>query len=396
MTNDRIAKPGARVRRRFSTLRHCGRQWCTGLQTMFLRAVTLPRKLTPPAPFKPEELESVLFVRLDRIGDMVLTTPMFQAVKNAFPDCTLQVLCAGYGAAVIENNPCIDRILALPDDRKSRREMLRTLRGQKPDLVIDPSLDVNPASALLSRRLSPKYSIGFAVAGKETLHSLPCPAARENKHLTEHHEDLLQRLGCSARGTLPRIYLTDDEKTAAQALIEKHGLKPKDTIVALHPGGHYASQRWFPDRFAAVADALIESPGVHILIFQGPGDSDDVAKIQKAMRGSPVVMPPMDFRSFMACLSMCDLLLCNNSGPLHIAAALGVPTVSTMGPTLARRWWPVGPNHIVLRKELKCMPCKTGTCQSLECMNRVKPKEMTDGAREFLSSIETATLTHRT
>jgi ADP-heptose:LPS heptosyltransferase len=99
------------------------------------------------------------------------------------------------------------------------------------------------------------------------------------------------------------------------------------------------------------------------------------------------VLSGLELRQFMAYLSQCQLLICNNTGPLHIASGLGIPTVSTMGPTVPQLWWPLGKNHIVIRKGLACSPCSRGVCSSHECLESISVAEMEEAVESLLERL---------
>ena len=322
-------------------------------------------------------VQKILLIRLDRIGDMVLTTPILQALKTGFPRAELAVLANDYNASVIENNPYMDRLFIF----RESKEIVQKLRQEGFDLIIDPLLSPALDSAILTFRLRGKHRIGFEIAGRELFFNLHSSRKKGKKHLIEHHEDLLRAIGLSARGISPKIYLTPDELTSVDLTFRENGIDLDRLCVAIHPGGFYPSQRWFPERFAAVADELAKSYDAQILLFGGKGDKEALECIQSAMSSPVIVMPELGLRGFMAALNRCNLLLCNNSGPLHVASALGVPTVSTMGPTIPHLWWPIGGIHTVLRKDLPCSPCQRGRCKWHDCMKLITVEEITGAAK---------------
>lgn len=120
---------------------------------------------------------------------------------------------------------------------------------------------------------------------------------------------------------------------------------------------------------------------IDVILFGGRDDNSLISDFKKRALQTPTILSDLTLRDFMAALSYCTLLLCNNSGPLHIATALQIPTVSTMGPTEPSRWWPQGDTHLVLRKDLDCSPCRRGYCENHDCMKLIT----TD---DFLSAVQ--------
>ncbi len=125
----------------------------------------------------------------------------------------------------------------------------------------------------------------------------------------------------------------------------------------------------------AISDYLITSYGIKVILF---GDRDErslLSRFNDCAVSKPIILKDLNLREFISVVNHCNLFLCNNSGPLHIATALNIPTVSTMGPTIPFHWWPRGDNHIVLRKDLDCSPCKKGICETHECMELISTDE---------------------
>ena len=193
--------------------------------------------------------------------------------------------------------------------------------------------------------------------------------------MIDYNLDLLSCLGIEAQKRQPEIFLSTDEKGNASKLLRKNGVNPEKRIIGIHPGGHYESQRWPIKEFAAISDYLITSYGIKVILFAGKEEKRLISEFKVYAVKTPIILEDLNLREFMSTLSYCSLFLCNNSGPLHIATALNIPTVSTMGPTIPYHWWPRGDNHIVLRKDLDCSPCKKGICETHECMKLITTDE---------------------
>jgi heptosyltransferase-2 len=129
------------------------------------------------------------------------------------------------------------------------------------------------------------------------------------------------------------------------------GINPGKPIAAIHPGGYYESQRWPAERYGLVARKLTEEFSANVIIFCGPDEKHLLSEILRISGDNVHGFTELSVRQLMAMLSKCDLFLGNNSGPLHLSAALGLPTVSLLGPTVVPLWLPWGKGHIVLRKE---------------------------------------------
>ncbi len=290
----------------------------------------------------PEDPERLLVIRWDRIGDMVLTTPLLAALRRRFPSARLDVLASPANAPVLRDHPDVDRVVVWtgrPRSLRGResRHALAGLRRERYGLVVDPIMDWPLPPARLAARLAP-LRIGFGGGGREVFYSLPAPLPDEGAHFLANNARLLAALGIEAPATLPRL-----------------GLPPRDPPTALRalgvqPGGFYPAQRWPFKRWVELVSGLLDSGGItSAVLLLAPDDEAALARTwASGCPGQPVVRPA-DAWELATAIRGLDLLLCNNSGPLHLAGALGVPTLSTLGPTDPVRWWPVGPHQVVVR-----------------------------------------------
>ena len=336
-------------------------------------------------------IKKILVIRLDRIGDMVMTTPIFRALKENWPDVQITVLTNPVNKNIVINNPFIDCILVYDRENEhksfnSRLTFFRSIRERKFDLVIDPYLDYELKTSFITRFVGNRFRLGFEFAGRGIFYNIRYhpnvfPLSAEKRHMIDYYLDLVTCLGVDTKKRQPEIFLSSDEKEKAYKLLEKAGVNPENRIIGIHPGGHYESQRWPIREFAAISDYLIASNSIQVILFAGREEKQLMSEFKDYAVKTPIVLEDLSLREFMSTLSHCSLFLCNNSGPLHIATALNIPTVSTMGPTIPYHWWPYGKNHIVLRKDLDCSPCKKGICETHECMKLIQ-------ANDFLSAVE--------
>ena len=336
-------------------------------------------------------IKKILVIRLDRIGDMVITTPIFGALKENWPDVQITVMTNPVNKNIVINNPFIDCILIYDRENEhksfnSRLTFFRNIREREFDLVIDPYLDYELKTSFITRFVGNRFRLGFEFAGRGIFYNIRYqsnvfPLYAEKRHMIDYYLDLVTCLGVDTKKRQPEIFLSSDEKEKAYKLLEKAGVNPENRIIGIHPGGHYESQRWPIRKFAAISDYLIASNGIKVILFAGREEKQLMSEFKDYAVKTPIILEDLSLREFMSTLSHCSLLLCNNSGPLHIATALNIPTVSTMGPTIPYHWWPYGKNHIVLRKDLDCSPCKKGICETHECMKLIQ-------ANDFLSAVE--------
>jgi lipopolysaccharide heptosyltransferase II len=329
-----------------------------------------------------EAIRRILFIRLDRVGDVVLSTPAIEALKRGFPRAEITVLLRPQTAALLENNPHVDRSVVLDPGAgpAERYRVLQDLRQQRFDLAVDPCVDWKLSTALIAWASGARFRIGYPCGGREVFFTMIAEQPDSHAHMADVILGTLVPLGIDRSNRQPRLYLTDEERNRAAGWLAERtaGVKP---LVGIHPGAFYETQRWPPEHFAALADRL--QGRFDVILFGGPADEGLVQQIHSLVPGRTLKVVTPDIRWFAALLSNCRLLVCNNSGPLHVASALGIPTVSFMGPTVKDLWSPLGEKHAVLRIDgLACIGCNRGACPagSPDCMRRITPEMAVEAA----------------
>ena len=327
---------------------------------------------------RPAEIKKILFIRTDRIGDMVLSTPAIRSLKRNYPQARLTVLASPSNHALLQHDPDVDEVLVLdaaPIIHSSKvLRLLRRLRHSGFDVVVNPLASHDLKTALIAFLTGAPLRIGFAGGGREVFFNRCMPGMDANRHVVDLTLDLMMDIGAAEPRRAPRIVLTQPEITWARGWVKMNN--PEDRpVVGVHPGAHYPSQRWPVEYYAALSVALQRDRRCRVVVIGGPADREWIDQILHASE-SLAVYHAADLRQAAALMSQLHVMVCNNSGPLHMAAAFDVPTVSFMGPTNASRWWPVGPAHRVLRMHnLDCLGCERGVCPrgTLECLRRIHP-----------------------
>jgi lipopolysaccharide heptosyltransferase II len=356
------------------------------LAGLALRKAALPLLTTPfrvldgNAASKRGEIRRILFIRIDRVGDMVLSTPAIRALKEGFPSSELTVLAGPAAAPLLEHNPHAGNVIVYDRSRgfRAKAALAKDLRRMRFDLAVDPYDDRELETAWIAGASGAPLRIGYPCGGREAFLNRVVKRPHPNQHMVETVMGVLKPLGIPTSSFRPEIFLTASEVEGARRWLAQEG-SGAEPFVAIHPGAFYETQRWPAEYYAALADRIMETGRFRAILFGGPGDEKIVDRILSLTRTRIIRCVTADIRLFAARLSQCRLLVCNNSGPLHVGAALGVPTVSFMGPTERQRWYPRGERHVVLRiDELPCIGCNAGTCRigTHDCMQKIRPERV--------------------
>ncbi len=336
------------------------------------------------------EVNKILFIRIDRVGDLVLSTPAIKALKEKYPHSKLIVLASRSNYSLLENNPYVDQTL-IYDAKQSLLMKLKSIKHLRTfgfDMAVDPYVDYELKTALIAFLSGATKRIGYASHGREILFNLPAPEIDENEHFADLTLGVLKPLGIIPKERNPEIFLAEDEKKWASNWLSKRKLDSRP-VVGIHPGAYYESQRWPPDHFSELIRELGKAETRELILFGGPGDEMLLDSIVSSIGSDIRTYIPDDLRKFAALLSCCSVFICNNSGPLHIAVAVNTPTISLMGPTRKDRWMPIGSIHRVLRiDDLPCIGCGLGYCKikTHDCMRLITAEMVMDVIDEVVSN----------
>lgn len=328
--------------------------------------------------FKKEEVKRILVIKLEKIGDLVLSIPILRELKSNFPHSYIAILVNDYSKDIVSADSNINEVLLYKKSIAGLFKLIKKIQDEYFDLVIDlTGNDKEFIPVLISYLSKAKYTVGLNQSGRGFLHTIKVNYDPKDKPLTELMFDIMKPLGIYSNDIIPRIDVSPDARIFADGIFSKFNIKDNDLMIGIHPGGYYPSQCWPEIGFAKVADELIKRYAACVFIISGCVEKPIVFKIVESMRNKPQgIINDITLQQLMGVISHLDLLICNNSGPLHIATALGIPTVSTMGPTLPERWRPRGKNHIVIRKDIACSPCNLGRCRTHECMELITPGDI--------------------
>ncbi len=346
-----------------------------------------------PRPPDPARVRRLLAIRHRAGGDLLLSTPAFHALRLGLPHALLDVVTARGLAPLLEGNSDVTRVLSF--DRRSpasqARLYARLARGGW-DVVLD--LVSNPRSAFMAALTRARVRVGFDLPGRAWAYTVRLPREPLGpggpllRYAPEAALDQVRALGLPATDLALRLRVRGDAQRAMDAWLATEGIGEERPVVACLPAGSWPAKTWPPERFAAAMDALAGEADV--LWLWGPGEEDLARACRARMRRPSHVAPATGWQELAAILARCALLVGNDSGPKHVAVALGVPTVTIFGPTHPRTWHPPDGPHTALEADgLDCLHCNANACplpgdRAMRCMSGVAVERVTEAARERL------------
>lgn len=333
------------------------------------------------------------------LGDAVMCEPALRGLKRLFPNADLTLLVKPAVAELFIGYPSLTRVLIYNDQGPHAGLTGKwTLAGQLRRYGFDCAVLFQNAfeAALLAFLAGVPRRYGYATDGRSLLLTEPVavPDRRTHLHQVHYYWDMLKPLGLGGVPSSPELSVTTDEEAAIGARLARMGITSADLVVGLNPGSTYGSaKRWLPERFAEAATGICrrleQARGrrVGVLILGAQGEEPLGGEIAARLTlPTAVLSGATTIRELMAATKRCSLLVTNDTGPMHIATALGVPVVAIFGPTDWRTTSPYGARHAIVRQPVDCAPCMLRECPiDHRCMTGVSVEMVYEAGLSCLS-----------
>lgn len=335
----------------------------------------------------------ILAIKLSAIGDTILLIPSLRALKEAYPGARIGAVVTSINRAIVEDCPYVDEIFPFEAVKSLKnpwhffRFILR-LRRQKFEFALDFDQWVR-ISSIIAYLSGANQRGGFVTPGQHKHYLFTKPTIRRNKrHEVESFLDVIRDLGVKERSKSLELWIGDKERASIRHLLGKNGVNEGETIIGIHPGRgtHGYPRQWKEENYSIIADTLMDECGAKVVFTGNRDDLGLIGRITSSMKRSPINMAgKTSLREFMALIERCSLLLCVNTGAMHIAAALKTPVVALHGPDDPAKWGPWGEGHTVIRAELPCSPCSylgfEYGCKKHTCMDLISVEDVLEAIR---------------
>jgi heptosyltransferase-3 len=354
-----------------------------------------------------KDIKKVLVIKFRHIGDVLLTSPAINALKENFPDADISVLVNSGTEEVLSGNPAITELMVyerkikgLPALKKYMKEIafFKEIREKGFDMAVD--LTGGDRAAIVSFISGARYRLALdpgrqGFAGKRYLYT-HLARIDSRKHMVLQNIDIIGQFGISTDNTDVDFSIPEEVKLSVREIFRSNNITGDDTIVHIHPTSRWMWKCWDDEYMAEIFSWMINK-GMKVVLTSAPVDKE----IETADRilshipddlvskGIVNLCGRTSIKELAAISDAADLFFGVDSAPMHIAAAVRTPVIALFGPTNEKVWGPFGKGHIVLSKEFECKPCRKGMCEGVqlrECMSAIKPDDVRAAVEKILNT----------
>lgn len=331
-----------------------------------------------------DSVKKILVLRYRSIGDILLANPSLAGLRHRFPDATIDLLVDDVFAELLYKNRNVDHVLL--NERKPLKKGLRAewgrlmeIRSGNYDLVVD--LQAGPRGAWAALFSGAKVRVGHLFRFRNRIcYNLYGEAPEPDEHSWRVQFKTVRPLGIDWPGE-PDFFLqtSEDSAVSAQRKLEDRGLMFDRPLVVLHPGARVQVKRWPAAKMGALARWLVDEKNAAVILAGSGADEEEIKLIRRVSGYALPYFTDFTIGELTAVLATADLLVCNDSGPMHMAGVLDTPTVAMFGPSDPSLWAPMGSNKVIVTAEpMECMPCDQKKCPYVgdHCMTRIEVDEV--------------------
>lgn len=332
--------------------------------------------------------KKILIFNVNWLGDVIFSSSFIRAVRETFPDSYITCAVPPRCRETLEANTRINE-LTLFDESGSEKTFLGkinfALKLRKESFDIAFILHRSLTRALITFIAGIRMRVGYNTKRRGFLLTKKLNLPTRDVHRVEYFLELARATGADTSKKDYEFFITESDRKRATRILESESVNYNDKIVALNPGGNWNPKRWPVDKFAELADQLIEKYRVKILITGAEKDKSLANEISSGMRNKPIsICGKTKIRELASIFEMAKLVISGDSGPMHIAVSVGVNVVALFGPTSAGITGPYGKgNYVVIRKDVGCnIPCYDFGCRDNRCMKAISVDDVIGAIEE--------------
>ena len=302
----------------------------------------------PDLPLDFTGIQTVLVIRPDRLGDVVLSTPVYETLKKAFPHLHISVLVDKSQAGLLADNPNISWVFAF--DPKQPLNAFRQLRDEQFDLALTLNKKFSATATFFTLCSGAKIRIGYDHPENAWAHNIRVSLEGPPRHESENNLDLLWALGIEEIQSQPRLYFNSAETRKIADLMQQYRPTREQPVVMVKSGTRIAKWGWRWEKFQTVIERLLELDKAQVWLVNGPGEEAELQTAIANMQRKPQLLPLLTAKELALLMQECDVLLCNHTGIMHLASAVDKPVCVIFKHGEIKRWGPLNSGSVVLEE----------------------------------------------
>ena len=322
----------------------------------------------------PEEIKKILCIKPRGIGDIVLSTIILDNLLNHYPNAKIDYLTEHFAKHSVKNNPLVNKVITMHKTEFVLKVAWK-IRKEKYNIIID--LWSNPRSAQITFFSGVKFRVGYAYRGRKYAYNILGTSGKGEHHSAEHNLELLKPLDVKIISKKIQFRVGPLEKLFADDFFNENDLS-NESVFGIIPSGGWDSKRCDKNKWVEICRSALQEFNCKILVLWGPGDESDADFIKSNLGKDCLLAPKSTLRQMAGLISKCKLVIANDSGPMHISAALGIPTLGIFGPTNPKAHGPYSPNSdYIIKRDLECIICNKLICPfQHECMRELNTADV--------------------
>ncbi|MBI4377586.1 MAG: glycosyltransferase family 9 protein [Nitrospinae bacterium] len=329
-------------------------------------------------------MKKILVTRTDRIGDVVLSTPVLKSLKRSFPSMFISVLVRKYTRDIVTDNPCVDEVIIFEPEGRHRTingilRLAEEIKGKKFDAALLLFLDFKIGLLSFLSRIPQRIGPATKLAQIFLTHTLPQHRSKVDRHEVDYNLEMAEVLGAKPIRQ-SEIYIPDEVTKRVNDIFSEL----RAPIVGIQPGSGVSARNWRPERYGELANKIIDKTNAVIFVTGGPGEEGLVDEVINSIKWKTSPSSPGKvfkyigyggIKELSAIIKRFNVMVGPSTGPIHIASAVGTPVVSLYCPIFVcqpKRWGPIGENDIALTPDVPfCKKCIFERCKYYDCMDRI-------------------------
>lgn len=333
----------------------------------------------------PDQIKKILCIKPRGIGDIVLSTIVLKNLKAHFNDPDIDYLTEDFAEEAVKYHPLVKKVITY----QKKDFILKTvakIRRENYDLVID--LYSNPRTAQFTFLSGAKYRVGFGYRGRKYAYNILSTSEKGKHHAAEHNLEPLKSIGVKIISKNISFHFDEEAERFADNFFTNK-FKSDEKVIALTHAGGWETKKCEPEKWIEIIKSLSEKTGLKMLIFGGEDEQEDLNTIKNNFKDDVLLIAPLTgFAKLGAILNKCSLVIANDSGPMHIVAALKIPVLGIFGPTDPKDFAPYSENSdVVVKDDLFCITCNKLVCPyNHECMFQLPVDEVVKKSLKLLNS----------